>query len=189
MTQMFAEATRGDPTLAFVNADYYNSRNADGSYSSNSFEVYTAATCVDGDFADDLPTTARPSRRDRRGAPVLGEFFAYDDFAVLDTACSNWPVPRADLPTSFEAKGAPPILVIGTTNDPATPYAWARAASQLSSGVMITHKGEGRTVYNQGVTCIQATPSTAFFLDDSVPASTRCAEGCPRAAEPLRRLG
>ena len=168
---MFAELSTGDPTLAFVNADYYNSRNADGSYSSNSFEVYTAATCVDGDFADDPATTLDRLAEIDAAAPILGKFFAYDDFAVLDTACSNWPVPRADLPTSFEAKGAPPILVIGTTNDPATPYAWAQAlASQLSSGVMITHKGEGHTVYNQGVTCIDDTVD-AFFLDGTVPAS------------------
>jgi len=171
MTQMFAELSTGDPTLAFVNADYYNSRNADGSYSSNSFEVYTAATCVDGDFADDPATTLDRLAEIDAAAPILGKFFAYDDFAVLDTACSNWPVPRADLPMSFEAKGAPPILVIGTTNDPATPYAWAQAlASQLSSGVMITHKGEGHTVYNQGVTCIDDTVD-AFFLDGTVPAS------------------
>ena len=171
MTQMFAELSTGDPTLAFVNADYYNSRNADGSYSSNSFEVYTAATCVDGDFADDPATTLERLAEIDAAAPILGKFFAYDDFAVLDTACSNWPVPRADLPTSFEAKGAPPILVIGTTNDPATPYAWAQAlASQLSSGVMITHTGEGHTVYNQGVTCIDDTVD-AFFLDGTVPAS------------------
>jgi len=171
MTQMFVELSGGDPTLAFVNADYYNSRNGDGSYSSNSFEVYTAATCVDGDFADDPATTLERLAEIDAAAPILGKFFAYDDFAVLDTACSNWPVPRADLPTSFEAKGAPPILVIGTTNDPATPYAWAQAlASQLSSGVMITHTGEGHTVYNQGVTCIDDTVD-AFFLDGTVPAS------------------
>ena len=35
---------------------------------------------------------------------------------------------------------------------------------------MITHKGEGHTVYNQGVTCIDDTVD-AFFLDGTVPAS------------------
>ncbi len=171
MALMFTELLDGDPTLVFNDADRYNSRNADGSYSSNSFEVYTAATCVDGDFADDPATTLERLAEIDAAAPILGKFFAYDDFAVLDIACSNWPVPRADLPTSFAAEGAPPILVIGTTNDPATPYAWSQAlASQLSSGVMISYEGEGHTVYNQGVTCIDDTID-AFMVNGTVPAA------------------
>ena len=53
------------------------------------------------------------------------------------------------------AEGAPPILVVGTTNDPATPYEWAQSlAGQLSSGVLVTRKGEGHTGYRQGNACV-----------------------------------
>lgn len=171
MTQMFTELLDGDPTLVFNDADRYNSRSADGTYSSNSFEVYIAATCVDGDFADDPASTIERVDLIDEAAPVIGRYLAYDDFAVLDVACSNWPVPRAELPTSFAAEGAPPILVIGTTNDPATPYAWSQAlAEQLSSGVMISYEGEGHTVYNQGVTCIDDVVD-AFMVNGSVPSA------------------
>jgi predicted alpha/beta hydrolase family esterase len=80
-------------------------------------------------------------------------------------------VPTATLPSSYEALGAPPILVIGTTNDPATPFAWAQSlAGQLSSGVLITHEGEGHTVYNQGVSCVDDTVDS-YFLQGTVPSA------------------
>jgi hypothetical protein len=67
--------------------------------------------------------------------------------------------------TAPVAAGAPPILVIATTNDPATPYADGAALSrQLQSGVLLTHVGEGHTVYNQGNVCID-TAVNAYLLD------------------------
>jgi pimeloyl-ACP methyl ester carboxylesterase len=171
MTAMFEALSDGDPSLAFQSADYYNSRNPDGTYSSNSVDVYIAATCVDGDFVEDSASTLERIAQIDKAAPTIGKYLAYDDFAVLDTACTHWPVPRADLPTSFEAKGAAPILVIGTTNDPATPYAWAKAlAKQLDSGVLVSYEGEGHTVYNQGVTCIDDVVD-AYLVDGEVPST------------------
>ncbi|MBC7591226.1 MAG: alpha/beta fold hydrolase [Salinibacterium sp.] len=171
MTQMFTALADGDPSLSFTSADSYNSRNDDGSYQSNSYEVYVAATCVDGDFASDPATTLQRIAEIDMAAPILGKYATYDDFAVLDIACSNWPFPRADLPTEFDAAGAAPILVIGTTNDPATPYASSVSlADQLSSGVLITHEGEGHTVYNQGVRCIDDVVDD-YFVNGTVPAA------------------
>ena len=171
MTSMFVALADGDPSLAFQSADQYNSRNTDGSYSSNSFDVYVAATCVDGDFASDPESTLDRIAEIDAAAPILGKHATYDDFAVLDVACSNWPYPRADLPTEFDADGAPPILVIGTTNDPATPYASSVSlAAQLSSGVLVSYTGEGHTIYNQGVACID-TVVDDYFVNGTVPAA------------------
>jgi pimeloyl-ACP methyl ester carboxylesterase len=169
-TSMFNALRQGDPSEVFVNADYYNSRNPDGSYSGNSFEVYTAVNCLDGDFVDDPRSTLDGIAEIDAAAPILGKYFAYDDYAVLDTACNNWPVPKVTLPTVFDAAGAAPILVIGTTNDPATPLAWAQSlAKQLSSGVLITHTGEGHTAYNQGNTCVDDAVDN-YFVKGTVPA-------------------
>lgn len=171
MTDMFIDLQNDDPTLAFTSADYYNQRDPGGTYSSNSNDVYIAATCVDGDFATDPESTLDRIAQIDAAAPILGKYATYDDFAVLDVACSNWPYPRADFPTEFDADGAPPILVIGTTNDPATPYASSvKLAGLLSSGVLITHEGEGHTVYNQGVACVDDVVD-AFFVDGTVPAA------------------
>jgi pimeloyl-ACP methyl ester carboxylesterase len=88
---------------------------------------------------------------------------------VLDTVCSDWPVPRAVLPSDYTAKGAAPILVIGTSNDPATPYSGAQSlAAQLQSGVLVSYRGEGHTVYNKGVACIDDAVED-YFLKGLVP--------------------
>jgi hypothetical protein len=155
----------------FTDADYYNSRNPDGTYSSNSTEVYTAVTCLDGDFVSHPTSALDGLAKIDAAAPILGKYFAYDDFAVLDTACTHWPAPEAKLPTSFDAKGTGPILVIGTTNDPATPYAWAKSlAGQLSDGVLVSHTGEGHTAYNKGNACVDTTVDD-YFVKGVVPAS------------------
>ena len=65
--------------------------------------------------------------------------------------------------------GAAPILVVGTTGDPATPYQWAEAlAAQLESGVLLTWVGEGHIAYDEGDPCINDVVDT-YFLTGAVP--------------------
>jgi hypothetical protein len=78
-------------------------------------------------------------------------------------------VPTAQLPETFSADGAAPIMVIGTTNDPATPYANAQSlAKQLSSGFLVTYQGEGHTIYAHGVACVDDTVD-AYLISGTVP--------------------
>jgi hypothetical protein len=59
--------------------------------------------------------------------------------------------------------------VIGTTRDPATPYAWARSlADQLDSGVLVTRDGDGHTGYFKGNECVDDAVH-AYLLDGKVP--------------------
>jgi predicted alpha/beta hydrolase family esterase len=68
--------------------------------------------------------------------------------AFNDLTCAFWPVPSQREPAPAKGAGASPIVVIGSTGDTATPYAWAKAlAKQLESGVLVTRKGEGHTGY------------------------------------------
>ncbi len=171
MTIMFADLRAGDPNSAFTNADYYNSRNPGGGYDGNSVDAYQAITCADGDFLDDPASTLERVAEIDEAAPTIGRFFTYDDFAVLDVLCTHWPVPVSTPPSEYDAAGAPPILVIGTSNDPATPYSWAQSlADQLDSGVLISYEGEGHTIYNQGVSCIDDVVD-AYFVRGTVPSS------------------
>ena len=69
------------------------------------------------------------------------------------------------------APGAAPILVLGTTNDPATPYQWAvSVATQLESGILVTLQGEGHTAFNKGNACVDSTVEQ-YLVDDVVPAA------------------
>jgi hypothetical protein len=68
--------------------------------------------------------------------------------------CAYWPL-RGAAPAPLHAAGAPPILVVGTTRDPATPFRWAQALSQsLKSGVLLGWNGDGHTAYLMGSTCV-----------------------------------
>ena len=169
LTKMFQDLAAGDADSTFVNADGYNGRNADGTYRDNESDVYAAVTCAEGNLGTDGVPLLQGLAQIDAAAPILGKYFAEDDYAVLDAACSNWPEPVAKLPTSFPATGAPPIMVVATTNDPATPYAGGVALSkQLSSGVLVTHKGEGHTIYAQGDSCIDSTVD-AYLISGTVP--------------------
>jgi len=170
LTQMFKDLAKNDADSTLENADGYNNRGPDGSYD-NGTDVYAAVTCAESDIGTDGVTPLEGLAKIDATAPILGKYFAEDDYAVLDTACSNWPEPVAKLPTKFDAAGAPPIIVVATTNDPATPYAGGVSLSkQLSSGVLVTHKGEGHTVYAQGDVCVDSTVD-AYLISGTVPSS------------------
>jgi len=77
--------------------------------------------------------------------------------------------PINPLCVAIAAEGSADILVIGTTNDPATPYVWAVAlADQLENGHLVTYEGEGHTAYTTGNPCVQDVVDS-FFIDDVVP--------------------
>jgi hypothetical protein len=60
-------------------------------------------------------------------------------------------------------------VVVGTTRDPATPYAWSEAlADQLESGVLVSRDGDGHTGYHAGNACVDDAVE-GFYLDGTVP--------------------
>ncbi|MEQ1736771.1 MAG: alpha/beta hydrolase, partial [Rhodoglobus sp.] len=170
LTQAFTDLQNGDPDFIFSLADSYNGRE-DGSYIDHSLDVYFAVTCAEGTIGtDDIDLLEGLGIMDEKG-PIVGGILALDDYVLLEEACSQWPYPRPEFPEVFDAEDAPPILVIGTTNDPATPYAQSVAlAEELSSGVLITYNGEGHTVYANGVACIDDTVDD-YFVKDVVPSA------------------
>jgi pimeloyl-ACP methyl ester carboxylesterase len=171
LTDMFASLRTGDADPTFAQADSYNGRTASGRYDGNGNEIYTAVTCDESDLGTDGVDVFGDLAKLDAAAPILGKYFAYDDTAVLEAACDNWPVKPAKLPTTFDAKGAKPIVVIGTTNDPATPYQQSVSLSkQLDSGFLFTHHGEGHTVYAQGDQCIDSHVDD-YLLRGQLPAS------------------
>ena len=83
--------------------------------------------------------------------------------------CGGWDLDAAEPPPTIRAEGAAPIVVVGTTRDPATPYAWSQAlAEQLDSGVLVTRDGDGHTGYNSGNDCVDEAVET-YLLDGTPP--------------------
>ncbi|MEU6783151.1 alpha/beta hydrolase [Nonomuraea angiospora] len=73
-----------------------------------------------------------------------------------ETHCPYWPVKGTRFAKKVRAQGSPPIVVVGTTRDPATPYGLAKAlAAQLSKGVLLTNDADGHTAYSGGSSCVE----------------------------------
>ncbi|WAX78815.1 alpha/beta hydrolase [Streptomyces sp. KMM 9044] len=144
-------------------ADSYYERDADGEYANLMF-ANAAVNCLDLPAAFDSPQQVRDALPDfEKASPVFGESFAW---AALN--CTYWPVGATGEPQRIEARGAAPIVVVGTTRDPATPYRWAEAmADQLTSARLLTYEGDGHTAYGRGSDCIDSAINT--YLVDGTP--------------------
>lgn len=163
LSQGLTEALQGDPYTMFSLADSYNGRDEGGSYLDNSSEAFRAYNCMDYPVENDPDAEAALTKKIEEGAPTVAPYWSGPD------SCSVWPYPPTGTRGEIHAEGAGPILVIGTTNDPATPYEWSVAlAEQLEEGVLITRVGEGHTGYNKGNSCVDEAVE-AFFLEEVVP--------------------
>jgi pimeloyl-ACP methyl ester carboxylesterase len=164
LTRMFVQLQDRNPAQAFDFADDYNDRNPDGSYDDNGDLAHLAIGCLEEGPAVDLKFDAREAKELRKLAPVLGIYSAYGDLA-----CSGWKYGPSDFPNPVHAGGTGPILVVGTTGDPATPYADAQNLSrQLDGGHLVTYNGEGHTAYDRGDACIDDTVDS-YLLRGTVP--------------------
>jgi pimeloyl-ACP methyl ester carboxylesterase len=142
-----ANLAQGDSDLILGLADAYAERDQDGHYT-NIFDAYNAISCTD---SDGWPTVERIRQLQGQWRPKYPLFGAA--LAVSLLSCSLWTGKHDPVPVG-PATGAPPIVVVGTTGDPATPYeATAKLASMLGTGVVLTWGGEGHTAY-PGPSCI-----------------------------------
>lgn len=164
LTQALSSALRGDPTTMLMLADLGAERNEDGTYASNSSEVFSAVNCLDYPMETDRGAMALDAEELEEASPTLGRFLAYGGLT-----CEAWPHAPVNEPHRITAEGAAPLLVIGTTGDPATPYEWSQAlADQLDSAVLLTWEAEGHTAYGRGNQCI-ADAVDNYFIDGTVP--------------------
>ncbi len=158
-------AFAGDGALLLRLSDAYTSRTGDG-YTDNSLEALFAVNCLDHD--DAIPTAQVAPRipEFERASPTFGKVFAYGL-----AGCAQWPVSGEQPDGPIDAAGAAPILVVGTSRDPATPLEWAEAlAEQLDSGVLVRRDGDGHTGYNAGNPCVDDAVES-YLVSGTVPES------------------
>ncbi len=158
-----AQAFSGDGSTLLQLADLYTDRKEDGSFG-NLLEANIAINCLDKGSLSSLEEAAALVPEYEKLSPVFGAGFAWGTIT-----CRDWPHPPVAETAQIAAEGAAPILVVGTTRDPATPYVWAEAlAAQLSSGVLLTYDGDGHTAYNRGNACINRAVE-AYLLAGTPP--------------------
>jgi len=139
--------------------------------SSNGAEAEQAIDCVDHPVAREPSSYPALAAGVGRSAPVFGPLLAW---GLL--GCAVWPAPPTRDPGPVSDPGAPPILVVGTTGDPVTPYPWAvDLARELTGGVLLTWQGQSH-VASFYSPCVRATEQ-AYLVDGTVPApGTTCSD-------------
>jgi pimeloyl-ACP methyl ester carboxylesterase len=143
-------ASFGDGTILLALADQYFGRGQDGTYRDNGPQAVYAIRCLDYPRAPSDSEIAGLLPSYTKASAVFGPVMAW-----TAAECQDWPAASKHPQLAVRAQGAAPILVIGTTRDPATPYAWSQAlAKQLASGILITRKGDGHTGYGVGNACV-----------------------------------
>lgn len=167
LDQLFSTVLKGDPSVAFTLADAYYERDSSGVYTSDSNQAFTAQTCLDSPATASVAETRKVVAEVGDEAPLFGADAGYGAHS-----CAAWPEKPTREPGPISAPGSGDILVVGTTNDPATPYASAqKVASTLAKGHLLTYDGEGHTAYNGGHDCVDAAVD-AYLLDGTIPADS-----------------
>ena len=164
------EAVKGYADTFLELADMYSGRQEDGTYASNEFDSGAIIDCLD--FGDDR--TVRQLQRDAvaiaAAAPVFGPYIA-----LSGLTCKYFTTPTPVQVTKTKTNAT--IMIIGTTGDPATPYAWAKGLARLlPNSQLLTYVGDGHTAQGRGNACIDDAVD-AFYITGTLPAKElRCIE-------------
>lgn len=180
LEQGLDEAEGGQGQLLMALSDALNGRDQQGRYS-NIGAANTAINCVDDKERYTLEQTKAKLAEFRAASPVFGDLLGWGMLT-----CTGWPVPGTWETPDVSAPGADPILVIGNTGDPATPYEGARNMVERLGpgvGVELTYKGEGHGAYNSGDPCVQKAVN-GYLLDGKTPAEGTVCTAAPNPTPP-----
>jgi len=163
LAQAIVAAQGGDGSALVMLADAALGKNPLTGGEGNGFEIYFAVSCLDNDWPDDPAAVLAAGERAAEDSPLVGEEIV-DDYV----RCALWPAePRPLEPVT--AEGTPPIVVVSSTGDPATPHEWGqRVAERLEKGVLVTFDGFGHTAFAHGNPCIDDAV-TAYLVETKAP--------------------
>jgi len=161
LTQMFEELQEGVTDTAIFLVDFYYDREG-GVYQNNSMEAFIAINCLDYPVESDPAVLEAQADQLREAAPYTAR-----PSGDGDLVCMNWPYPPKLNKGPVRGEEANPVVILGTTGDPATPYNWSVSLNeQLENSVLLTLVGEGHLAYDERVTCINDPVDTYFVTGD-----------------------
>ncbi len=179
--QALADAEDGDPTGIFSLADSYNGRNADGTFNTlfQSFPVIRCASGMQPPPAADPEALVATVRAE---APRFAKSLGADDLQFDDDECNKMVGTVQPVQISYAGDG--PIVLVGGTNDPATPIRWAhKMLDEMGPNARLvtsTGEGHGQLLANKCVTEIEG----AVLTDLTLPDPDKVCEPDPVIAEP-----
>ena len=167
LSEALTVAIKGDGSALLRQADQYFRRNPAGTYAENLQEANPAINCLDSADDDEESTLEEVQDsvpRFEKASPVFGRVLAWGALS-----CTDWPIKAIHPQVDVDATGSKPIVVLGTTRDPATPYEWAKAlADELGTAVLVSRQGDGHTAYTSGNQCIKNVVDD-YLVDGKVP--------------------
>jgi pimeloyl-ACP methyl ester carboxylesterase len=170
LTSALRDAFDGNGNRLMKLANGYARRTDRGVYTDNLTQVIYAVNCLDRVEPKGLALYAAEARRLAAEAPTFGPFLAWSS-----APCGYWRVPPNIAQKKVTAAGSGPIVVVGTTRDPATPYKWAQGlASQLKNGHLITYEGDGHTAYTRSNSCVNDAVDDYLLKGDVPRSGLRC---------------
>jgi pimeloyl-ACP methyl ester carboxylesterase len=164
------QALLGDGTGFALLADGYSGRKSDGTYKDNQNDANIIINCLDWQQNRSNEAIRLASTEFVKVAPVFGPYVAFSGITCnILNQLINRPVITSDQNKAKIENTATPVLIIGTTQDPATPYAWAKAlAAYIKGSHLITLRGEGHTGYGRGSACTDDAVDT-YLTTGAVP--------------------
>jgi len=160
----FKEAILGSGESFLTLADQYAGRQEDGSYLGNENDALQVIDCLDQKEIETISAFKKGVAEFAEKAPIFGPYLAYSGLACLY-------LPNLDSMEQIEIKSldTKPILIVGTTRDPATPYKWAQSLAKIfSSSVLITLDGDGHTGHGRGSNCVDSAVDR-YLLTGATP--------------------
>jgi pimeloyl-ACP methyl ester carboxylesterase len=99
------------------------------------------------------------------------------------TGCIGWPNKVSNPQRPLQVHGAPPLLMVSSRHDPATPYAWSQAAARQSGSTLLTYDGWGHGAYFKNSPCVTKATDD-YLITGRLPAKgTHCAAVEPGTAQ------
>ena len=168
-----AKQGRGDTFLRL--ADIYSGRDEQGRYTNNEYDSGIVIDCLDWRETRNTAQMIDDAQLFAKKAPVFGPYLAYSGLT-----CSEFPPAPIDANTratnSITSIATPtPVIIIGVTRDPATPYEWSVGLSKIfANSILISLNADGHTGQGRGSTCVDEIVDRYFLASrDYIGATTR----------------
>ncbi|MFT4147306.1 MAG: alpha/beta hydrolase [Micrococcaceae bacterium] len=139
-------------------------RSSDGSYSNNSDFAFMAVNCLDYSIPSDTQSIRSDEAALKKASPTFGQYMAGGG-----AICEKWPYKTIRQLGPISTSSSNPLLVVGTSGDPATPFASAEnLTKELGNAKLLKWNGQGHTAYGRSNDCVRDSVDN-FLLKGTVP--------------------
>jgi len=161
-----------NPKMIFELADRYNDRDTAGNYYNNQNDISTVISCLDWQDSRSILEIVADQKKFEKASPIFGPYLS-----LSSLSCKYWKA-KPVLPNINLSKiNTAPILIVGVTQDPATPFKWSQILAKIfTNAELVTLKGEGHTGHNRGNACVDTAVDTYFLTGKIGPKGLICAQ-------------